>query len=362
MREWLRQSERYALAGRYHHAEALLEQVWNAAESTHPAIANHAAWELAWLLVRSNRFAEAAAWFSRVGSPPNSESPLWPATRLAQIRICEQLADQFAGSTPSHLPLSAAASPPLPVLEVTNLGRFSIVIGGRELADCKARKAVSLFRYLLSRAPRGAHKEELMELLWPNSGPNEAAHSLHVTVSALRRYLDPPQGSYILFEAGCYQLNPEATIEDDSRLFWQLSQVAEQRSRAGELDEADRAYARAIAIYQGDYYVDSRDLAWALAEQEKLLVHYLTMLDHHGRLLIALERYEPAIERYRQVIERDSYREDAHCQLMICYSALGRRGEAVQQYKRCAAILASELGLEPMPETQALYQRIAHSL
>jgi DNA-binding SARP family transcriptional activator len=37
---------------------------------------------------------------------------------------------------------------------------------------------------------------------------------------------------------------------------------------------------------------------------------------------------------------------------------LGRRGAAVQQYERCAALLAAELSLEPMPEIQDLYRLI----
>jgi DNA-binding SARP family transcriptional activator len=43
---------------------------------------------------------------------------------------------------------------------------------------------------------------------------------------------------------------------------------------------------------------------------------------------------------------------------MRCYMQLGRRGAAVQQYERCAALLAAELDLEPMPEIQDLYRLI----
>ena len=43
---------------------------------------------------------------------------------------------------------------------------------------------------------------------------------------------------------------------------------------------------------------------------------------------------------------------------MRCYLRLGRRGDALQQYRRCAATLADELGLDPLPETQALLQQI----
>jgi DNA-binding SARP family transcriptional activator len=46
---------------------------------------------------------------------------------------------------------------------------------------------------------------------------------------------------------------------------------------------------------------------------------------------------------------------------MRCYRQLDRRGDALRQYERCTTILANELGLEPMPEIQALYHDIARS-
>ena len=39
-----------------------------------------------------------------------------------------------------------------------------------------------------------------------------------------------------------------------------------------------------MACYCGDYYVSSQDLAWNIAERERLLARYLTVLDHLGGL------------------------------------------------------------------------------
>ncbi len=44
---------------------------------------------------------------------------------------------------------------------------------------------------------------------------------------------------------------------------------------------------------------------------------------------------------------------------MRCYWQLGRRGEALRQYERCAALLERDLGLAPMPELQDLHRLIA---
>ena len=58
------------------------------------ALANHVAWDMAWLLVRAGRYTSAAEWFGRVDAPPLGESLLWPAAREAQVQICHTLARQ----------------------------------------------------------------------------------------------------------------------------------------------------------------------------------------------------------------------------------------------------------------------------
>jgi DNA-binding SARP family transcriptional activator len=365
----LRQAERCAKSGLLRQAQALMAQVWTITADGDHELANIAAWESAWFLIRLHIYDEAAEWFERVTAPPMRQSWLWPAAMQAQSQLCRKLAGRAAEpETPFTLWQIAPAATPehsapaaLPLLTITNLGRFQIARAGSVLAHCKARKAVAIFRYLLTRRHRSAHKEELMELLWPDVRPREAAHSLHVAVSALRHYLDPVTDTYVLFEEGCYTINSQAPVEDDCTAFQQLSDTAEQARRAGDQAAAQRAYVAAIATYQGDFYVDDRDPAWASSERERLLTRYLTNLDHLGRILIGQQRFEPAIDYYQRLLDRDSYREDVHSQIMRCYWQLGRRGAALRQYERCAAILANDLGLEPMQEMQGLYQEIMHA-
>lgn len=367
--ELLYQGERYAMAGLLQQAEALLAQAWTLAEGHAGDLADSAAWEAGWLLVRMGSYEEATEWFGRVAAPPTNGSRLWPDAREALIEICQALAHGPAAPAAPLAPPArtgpvsppARADKPLPPLQVANLGRFQVGRADKPLPACKARKAIAILRYLLAQRQHAARKEELMEVLWPDAHPHESAHSLHVAVSALRRYLDPQDGSYVLFEAGTYLINPEAHVEDDCSAFTQLCDEAEQRRRAGDLPAAQRAYSRAVACYQGDYYVDDRDVAWAIAERERLLARFLSALECMGRICLAQEQFEPAIDHYQRLLDRDGYREDIHCQLMLCYQRLGRRREALQQYERCAAILANDLGLEPMPEIQALYHSILHA-
>jgi DNA-binding SARP family transcriptional activator len=52
----------------------------------------------------------------------------------------------------------------------------------------------------------------------------------------------------------------------------------------------------------------------------------------------------------------DELAEDVHRQLMILHVLAGDRPAAIQQYKRCATVLQRELGVDPLPETKAVYE------
>jgi DNA-binding SARP family transcriptional activator len=197
-----------------------------------------------------------------------------------------------------------------------------------------------------------------MELLWPEHTPRDAAHSLHVAVSVLRRYVDPTASGLLLHEGGEYLINPRAFIADDCERFQWLSADGDRARRAGDLPGAQRAYTEALACYGGDYVVHESDMAWGIPERERLLARYLAVLDRLGATYIAQALFEPALECYDRLLARDAYREDAHSQLMRCYAWLGRRSEALRQYARCVAVLDSELGVEPLPATRALYQTL----
>jgi DNA-binding SARP family transcriptional activator len=251
----------------------------------------------------------------------------------------------------------------LPVLSVVSLGRTQINRGAEVLPGCPGRKANALFRYLLIRPDRAAHKEELMELFWPDSPPREGEHSLHVAVGALRRHLDPAGArpgcrGYVLFEAGSYRLNPAATIREDRDLFDRLTAEAGRAWHERDVVRACRSYTEALALYRGDYQADATQPVWVLVERERLLAHYLRALDHLARIAMAHGQYEQAVEHYLRLLERDPYREDAHAQAMRCYERLGRRYDALRQYERCAALLAADLGLEPAPDLRALHRAI----
>jgi DNA-binding SARP family transcriptional activator len=355
----LRQSNRSLQSDHPQPTASLLSQLWNLDGDSANTVANAAAWQQAWLRLKAGDYVTAAEWFERVDTLPGDHSQIESAQQLVLLRIARALVRLMdaPNANREHQTAPSSILAKLLPLTVTHLGGFMVRRGDELLPICRRRKPISLFRYLLSRNQCTAHREELMEALWPNVGPREAAHSLHVAVSALRQYLDHLPESYLMFVAGQYTINPQAVIEDDCRRFVQTNIEAESFWRSGTWGKAQQAYITAIDCYRGDYYVDGQDLMWAVAEREHLLTSYITALERLGHLWMTQRQFEAAAECYQRLLERDNYREDIHCQIMRCYLELGRRGEMIRQYQRCASVLASDLGLEPMPETQQFYRR-----
>ena len=97
---------------------------------------------------------------------------------------------------------------------------------------------------------------------------------------------------------------------------------------------------------------------WAFAESEVLcrqLASILTMLSEDCCLL---GQAETAIPYARRLITLDPLNEASHRQLMQIYIQAGQHNAALKQYQTCEQILRKELGVDPQPETRALYKQI----
>jgi tetratricopeptide (TPR) repeat protein len=97
---------------------------------------------------------------------------------------------------------------------------------------------------------------------------------------------------------------------------------------------------------------------WLLGERERLRELALEALAK----LLAHERKvgagEVAVQTALKLLALDPLQEPVHRALMRLYAEGGRRGAALRQYQQCVSVLARELGIEPEPQTKALYQEI----
>jgi predicted ATPase/DNA-binding SARP family transcriptional activator len=239
------------------------------------------------------------------------------------------------------------AAEPLP-LRLVALGAADVYRDGRRLstADWRTNRSKELLFYLLHHP--GQTKEQIGAALWPEAAPEGLRRSLHDTLYRLRQALG--SGQWVVYENGRYFFNRALTYRYDVETFSHTLAQAQQ-----EPAQAIAHLQAAIQLVQGEFLAGTAVGDWSLPLREGLRQQYLNALLQLGELLFAGGRLVEAAGVYRQAIAHDNLLESAHRELMRCYLALGRPGEAVQQYQLLVQLLADELGVAPAPETSALF-------
>ena len=138
------------------------------------------------------------------------------------------------------------------------------------------RFASSRIAALLARLalfPRRAHaREELIELLWPESELDAGRLSLRVALASLRRQLEPPDvapGSILIADRSILRLNPIACRCDVADFEAALKTAARASSPQGKREALDQA----IALYTGELLPGFYD-DWIIEERERLTALY----------------------------------------------------------------------------------------
>lgn len=216
----------------------------------------------------------------------------------------------------------------------------------------------SLLAYLIVHRERPHSRERLATLFWPNRTRTRSLRSLSTALWRIRCVLPP--GDHILADAHAIQFNPRSDYWLDVEAF-QVSSCMVSDSKNLELEtmkpetlksECERLQ-RAVALYRGDFLEGFYD-DWSLEERYRLEGMYLEALERLMVLHETLDQPEEALRWGNRLLACDPLRENVHRAIVRLLVRLGNRAEAVRQARRCRAVLRSELGVEPAPETVAL--------
>ena len=239
------------------------------------------------------------------------------------------------------------------LLKIRLLGGFDARWSSGTLLNLPTKKAQALLAYLATRSGQAEPRDKLAALLWGETSDHQARDSLRHAVAALRKALaiaatDPP---LLRIEGQNLSLDPDP-VEVDVVIFERLVSHATTES----LEDAAELYRGDLLLGFGLSEPLFED--WLVGERERLREMALEAL---ARLLDRQSRTgntERAIRTAVQLLALDPLQEAVHRALMQLYARQGRRGAALKQYQLCVDGLQRELGMEPEPETKALYQSL----
>ena len=200
---------------------------------------------------------------------------------VRQRRLLSAQADEMATSFQRS---EAATSD---TLEVHALGplvvhRDGIPVTGWGGPKAGRRQALAMFAFLLDRGERGAHREEIVELIWPEGTIGQADLAFHRTIGGLRRVIAAADltrlDQVITTRDGIYRLNTKL-------VHW--SDVEEFEDHVSMIESADdlvgmEAHLDAVRrLYRGDYMDDCPiygDSSHVEARRQLLRTRYVSAL------------------------------------------------------------------------------------
>jgi ATP/maltotriose-dependent transcriptional regulator MalT/DNA-binding SARP family transcriptional activator len=250
-------------------------------------------------------------------------------------------------------------------LIIRTLGGFGVWRGEIEIRDRDWRsvKARQLLQLLLVERGRMLPRDRIMDMLWPGLEAEAAANNLRVTLSRLTKAIEPtrPEGAptyYIVQQGDTYGFNVESDHAYDAAEFSSAVDQARGALQRGQRGDAHEHLQRAIKFYGGTFLPDCLYEDWSVVERERLALLFTEASLALGDMLLGEGQPHEAIGLAWRVLEYDQAQEEAYQLLMRAYAELGERSTALRLYSRCVQVLESELGVEPLPETLELYERI----
>ncbi|MBN1427314.1 MAG: AAA family ATPase [Anaerolineae bacterium] len=260
-------------------------------------------------------------------------------------------------------------------LRLDLLGPPQVCLGDRSLTF-PTRKTLALLIYLALEGGQQP-RDLLAALLWPESNQERSYASLRNTLGHLRSALSEARelarSSYLSVTHSALALNPDADILVDLKMVERayVQARADRSSRSTPEDAASLPLLQEAASYhRGDFMAgfslgDAPDFDdWVDIQREVWRRRLGLILDRLSEIQFTRGDFGDTAETASLWISLDALNEVAYRRKMRAHFAAGERGQALETYDACRAILAAELSVDPEPDTEALANRIRsqHSL
>ena len=195
---------------------------------------------------------------------------------------------------------------------------------------------------LLALYPGRHEREALTATLWPDAGATSSAW-LRQALWQLRRAFGAAADTALDADLESIGIHPTVELDLDVAAFEAALRAHPPRPEL------------AVALYRGDLLGGSALECFA-RDRERLNDLYEDALAEAGLRCLGAGDLACAREAGARLIERDPLREEGHALLIEVYGHEGSRSQVSRQYRRLHQLLAHELGVEPLPETELSYR------
>jgi predicted ATPase/DNA-binding SARP family transcriptional activator len=257
-------------------------------------------------------------------------------------------------------------------LSISLFGPPRIKVDGKRI-KIDRRKSLALLAYLAVTG-QGQSRAALAAMFWPEADQSRSQASLRSALWALNKtelkawLVVEPETVALRSLTSREPISPESDISlnvDVVRFRDLISAVGlHAHSAAAICADCHDMLTEAVSLYENGFMAgftlpDAPQFdEWQFFQADALRQSLATALRGLMKFHRARGTFRSAILYARRFVELDPLHEPAHQILMQLYAQDGQKSAALRQYEICRDLLASELGLEPAEETDALCHRI----
>lgn len=227
------------------------------------------------------------------------------------------------------------------------------------IVELFGKQLVNLLQVLLFHSEKPVQKDELIDILWPES--KNPSSALKFSIFRLRSELNEidffKDKEVIVTTRKGYILNPNLDWNID---FVELQKAYNQINEGAELlDEKEFKIARKIfRLYQGRFYASPSQLHWILQKQEVFRQMYVKTMMRTSCYLYTQKRYDEMMLMNYQAVLIEPFNEGLHYYYMKGLVATRNYREALKDYDELNDIFLSELGTGLSKRFKQLYDII----
>lgn len=227
------------------------------------------------------------------------------------------------------------------------------------IVELFGKQLVNLLQVLLFHSEKPVQKDELIDILWPES--KNPSSALKFSIFRLRSELNEidffKDKEVIVTTRKGYILNPNLDWNID---FVELQKAYNQINEGAELlDEKKFKIARKIfRLYQGRFYASPSQLHWILQKQEVFRQMYVKTMMRTSCYLYTQKRYDEMMLMNYQAVLIEPFNEGLHYYYMKGLVATRNYREALKYYDELNDIFLSELGTGLSKRFKQLYDII----
>jgi DNA-binding SARP family transcriptional activator len=239
------------------------------------------------------------------------------------------------------------------------LGPLSVSVNGTPVpAGTPKQRAVLAMLVINRNRPVGT--DSLINAVWGEAPVPAARTSLHSYVSNLRRLLSEAgiDTRRVLMSAPPgYQLSIADADCDLGRFVLEKSEGL-KAAVTGRFEEASSHLSSALSQWRGEVLADLRDFPFVDPFATAVTEDKVWAQTARAEAEIVCGRAYSVIGELEALTAEHPYREPLWAQLITAYYVTERQSDALDAYRRLKTTLADDLGIDPGPTINTLYERI----